>query len=191
MWSELLAWIAALVFCIPGKLGQAIRSAWCHFALGAWGRGSRIGPGAAVIAGKGVFVGVGCHIGPDAFLSADGGRITIGDRTKFNAGVHINASVGGQITFGADCLVGPNVVMRTASHRFDEPSLLISQQGHEVGSIIVEDDVWIAAGAIILPGVTISRGSVIGAGAVVSRSTQPMSINVGVPAKAIRFRGEA
>jgi acetyltransferase-like isoleucine patch superfamily enzyme len=57
-----------------------------------------------------------------------------------------------------------------------------------VKGIVIEDDVWIGAGARILDGVTIARGSVIGAGSVVTKSTQPYSIVVGVPAKIVSSR---
>jgi galactoside O-acetyltransferase len=51
--------------------------------------------------------------------------------------------------------------------------------------IEIEDDVWIGAGAIVLPGVTVGRGAVIGAGAVVTRSVEALSIVAGVPAREI------
>lgn len=56
------------------------------------------------------------------------------------------------------------------------------------GNIIIEDDVWIGQGAIILSGVTIGRGSVIGAGAVVAKDIPPYSIVVGNPGKVIKKR---
>lgn len=55
------------------------------------------------------------------------------------------------------------------------------------GSIIVHDDVWIGAGAIILPGCTIGECSVIGAGAVVTKDVPPFSVVVGNPARVIRM----
>ena len=51
--------------------------------------------------------------------------------------------------------------------------------------IVIEEDCWIGAGAILLPGVTIRRGSVVGAGAVVTKGTLPYSVVAGVPAKII------
>ncbi|HVA26972.1 MAG TPA: acyltransferase [Candidatus Baltobacteraceae bacterium] len=56
--------------------------------------------------------------------------------------------------------------------------------------IRIEDDVWIGAGAVILPGVVVRRGSVIGANAVVTRDTEEYSVNVGIPAKKIRSRDQ-
>ena len=52
-------------------------------------------------------------------------------------------------------------------------------------SVTIEDDVWIGAGAIILPGVTIGRGAIVAAGAVVTRTVAAMTVVAGVPAAAI------
>ena len=54
--------------------------------------------------------------------------------------------------------------------------------------IIVEDDVWIGAGAVILGGVRIGTGSIVGAGSVVTRDVKPFSVVVGTPALMIRKR---
>jgi acetyltransferase-like isoleucine patch superfamily enzyme len=59
------------------------------------------------------------------------------------------------------------------------------------GPIIIGNDVWIGAGAIILSGVTIGDGAVIGAGAVVTQSLPAYSIAIGVPAKVLKFRFSA
>jgi len=58
--------------------------------------------------------------------------------------------------------------------------------GDKVAPIVIEDDAWIGAGAIILPGITIGRGAVVGAGAVVTRDVPPYTIVVGVPARPIK-----
>jgi acetyltransferase-like isoleucine patch superfamily enzyme len=54
--------------------------------------------------------------------------------------------------------------------------------------VIIGDDVWIGARAIILHGVTIGRGSVVAAGAVVARDVPSYAIVGGVPARVIRYR---
>ncbi len=56
------------------------------------------------------------------------------------------------------------------------------------GKIIIEDDVWIGYGSIILSGVTIGQGSIIAAGSVVTNNVEPYSIYGGVPAKLIKKR---
>ena len=50
----------------------------------------------------------------------------------------------------------------------------------------IEDDAWIGAGAIILPGVTIHKGAIVGAGSVVTKDVPPYSIVAGNPARVIR-----
>lgn len=54
--------------------------------------------------------------------------------------------------------------------------------------MIIENDVWIGEGAIILEGVTIKTGAVVGAYAVVTKDVEPYAIVGGVPAKLIRYR---
>ncbi len=56
------------------------------------------------------------------------------------------------------------------------------------GEVRIGNDVWIAANAIILAGVTVGDGAVVAAGAVVTRDVPPMAIVAGVPAKVIRYR---
>jgi galactoside O-acetyltransferase len=129
-------------------------------------------------------------IGLGSFFAADGGSIEVGDNTAFNTGVHINASVGGKIVIGQWCIVGPNVVMRTAGHNYADPREFIRKQGHTARDIRIDEDVWIGANAVILGGVHIGKGAVIGAGAVVTKDVPPLGVAVGVPAKVIKFRGE-
>ena len=52
--------------------------------------------------------------------------------------------------------------------------------------VTIEDDVWIGANAVILPGVTLGKHSVVAAGSVVSRSVPPYSVCAGSPAKVIK-----
>jgi len=189
LFSETLAWVETFFRFMPGRLGIAIRRLWF------WRRFQK---------SENVSIGMGCEfisthtisfeglvsIGKNSFFTAEGGSILVGNNTAFNMNVHINASVGGVIRIGEWCLIGPNVVMRTASHRYDNPNLLIRQQGHFVGDIHIEDDVWIGGNAVILGGVHIGRGAVVGAGAVVTKDVPSMAVVVGVPAKVVKFRGK-
>jgi len=52
--------------------------------------------------------------------------------------------------------------------------------------IVIEDNVWLGGGAILLPGVRIGRNAVVGAGAVVPRNVPPNTVVVGNPARVIR-----
>jgi acetyltransferase-like isoleucine patch superfamily enzyme len=53
--------------------------------------------------------------------------------------------------------------------------------------VVIQNDSWIGAGAIILPGVLIGTGSIVGAGSVVTKDVEPFSIVAGVPAQIIRY----
>lgn len=56
------------------------------------------------------------------------------------------------------------------------------------GTVVIGNDVWIGANAVILPNVKIGDGAIIGAGAIVTKDVEPYTIVVGVPAKPIRKR---
>ena len=61
-------------------------------------------------------------------------------------------------------------------------------EGISKGDIIIADDVWVGAGAIILSGVHIGQGAVVAAGAVITKDVPPYAIVGGVPAKVIKYR---
>lgn len=68
---------------------------------------------------------------------------------------------------------------------------IVKRQGKEAfgkGDIVVDDDVWIGFGSIILSGIHIGQGAVVAAGAVVATDVPPYAIVGGVPAKIIKFR---
>jgi len=94
----------------------------------------------------------------------------------------------GGVHIGDDVYTGPMVQILAVNHVYDDPARPIREQGITAQGIVIEDDVWIGAGAIVLDGVTIGQGSVIGAGAVVADNIPPYSIAVGSPAKPIKDR---
>jgi acetyltransferase-like isoleucine patch superfamily enzyme len=65
---------------------------------------------------------------------------------------------------------------------------MIFQGIRKYDQTIVESDVWIGAGVILLPGITIGTGSIVAAGAVVTKSCEPYSVIGGNPAKLIKKR---
>jgi acetyltransferase-like isoleucine patch superfamily enzyme len=80
-------------------------------------------------------------------------------------------------------MIGPNVNIITAGHPLN-PS---QRRAYiEARPIVIERNVWIAAGATILGGVTVGENSVVGAGAVVTRNVPPNSFVAGVPARVVR-----
>jgi acetyltransferase-like isoleucine patch superfamily enzyme len=117
-------------------------------------------------------------------------EVKIGDRVQFGPDCCIHCD----ISFGNDILIAPRVAfVGRDDHRYDIPgsSIWDSPRGDSYKTI-VEDDVWIGYGAIILSGTTIGTGSIIAAGAVVVKDVPPYSIVGGNPARVItsRFSGE-
>lgn len=126
-----------------------------------------------------------CWIQPGVTL-VHTGRLAVGKTLGINSGTYLNA-IGG-ITLGDHVLIGSNVTISSGKHPIDGREPPIFTRPTVPLPIVIEDDVWIGAGAVIMPGVRLGRGSVIGANAVVTRDTAPYSVNVGVPAQAVRER---
>jgi acetyltransferase-like isoleucine patch superfamily enzyme len=115
-------------------------------------------------------------------------RVTIGVGVSLNLGVMIDACNGGPIDIGANVLIGPYSVIRSADHGFADVTVPIKSQRHEAGPIAIEDDCWLGSHVVVTRNVRIGRGSVIGAHSVVTRDIPPYSVAVGVPAQVIRSR---
>lgn len=114
------------------------------------------------------------------------GKLSIGSHSSINRGSVINC--GGGVTIGNNVLIGPNVTIYSQNHSYIDKKVLIKEQGYDKSPVLIEDDSWVAASCIILPGVKIAQGTVIAAGSVVTKSTEPYSVYAGVPAKKISER---
>ncbi|MFT3752893.1 MAG: DapH/DapD/GlmU-related protein [Paludibacter sp.] len=113
-------------------------------------------------------------------------HINLGIFTRIGKSVFINSDctfldIGG-ITIEDEVLIGPKVNIITEGHPIDpaERKSLI------VKPVVIKRNVWIGAGATILPGVTIGENSVVAAGAIVSKDVPDNVVVVGVPAKVIK-----
>ena len=106
-------------------------------------------------------------------------HLEMGDQIDIGEFTHIRAN--GGVRIGNRVLIASHVVIASRAHPIALPRYGVVEDA----PIVIEDDVWIGAGAIVLPGVTVGRGAVIGAGAVVTRSVEPRTIVAGVPAKEI------
>lgn len=185
--AEFLSWIEAIFCSLPGMIGVMIRRSWYSRRF-AKGRNLLIETGCKFVCPSQINFNGTASMGERNYFNADGGNIIIGNNVAFNIGVNLNSACGGTIDIGADCLIGPGVLMRTADHVFSDPNNLIRKQGHDPKNIIIEDDCWLGANVVVLGGVRIGKGSVIGAGSIVTKNIPSMSIAVGVPAKVIKSR---
>ena len=88
------------------------------------------------------------------------------------------------LMIGDRVAIGPKVTLVT----FSDPNFSKIRRyiGAKHGKIMIKDDAWIEAGAVILPDITIGNGAVVGANAVVTKDVEPYTVVAGVPARAIR-----
>lgn len=119
-----------------------------------------------------VQVGETCYLGPDITLTPFGG----GNADLENISKKI-------LLLGNRVAISPNVSFLCSMH--PEKSKLSKIYG-KTEAIIVEDDVWIGAGAIVLAGIKIQKCSIVGAGAVVTKDVPPFTVVGGSPAKLIK-----
>ncbi|OBT19343.1 hypothetical protein A9263_15185 [Vibrio cyclitrophicus] len=88
------------------------------------------------------------------------------------------------VTIKKNCQIGPSAMFETSQHGllYDK----INGRSTSGSAILVEEGVWIGAGAVITSGVTIGEGAVVAAGAVVIQDVSPYTLVGGVPAKEIK-----
>jgi acetyltransferase-like isoleucine patch superfamily enzyme len=156
-------------------------------------------------------LGHGVYLDEGAYLHACPKGIEIGPGTivMHGAVLHVynfrNMSQSG-IKIGKDSLIGEYSVIRgqggvqigdrvytspftqiiAVNHVFDDPNRPFVQQGITAEGIVIEDDVWLGAGAIITDGVRVGKGAVVAAGAVVTKDVPAHTVVGGVPAKPIK-----
>lgn len=112
-------------------------------------------------------------------------NIVIGDYS----GIGENCVVSTETIIGKWVMMAQDVKIYTSNHRYSSIDIPMCFQGYtEYRPVIIEDDVWIGAGVIILPGVRIGQGAIIGAGSVVTKDVEEYSIVAGNPAKKIKTR---
>lgn len=187
--EEIRDWIDAGFRRLPGRAGSKARVFWLRRRLKALGASPVLGEDVEIMGGGNISIGARFAILRNGILRAHaGGGLRIGDDVSLNTGVFIDAAGGGCIEIGDGALIGPNVIMRASNHSFDDPSRPMREQGHSPGRIVLKEDVWLGAGAVVVPGVTIGEHAIVGAGAVVTRDVEPWTIVGGVPAKPIGKR---
>jgi acetyltransferase-like isoleucine patch superfamily enzyme len=163
LWLE--DWLGVLVRSCPGAIGYGLRWLLARALFARLDGPCFLYAGARLIHCYGIRAGSNLRINSGAFIDARGG-----------------------LTIGSDVLIGPNVVIVTSEHQWNDASLPIVMQGHRPAPVEIGDDVWIGANATLMPGVRVASGTVVAAGAVVTTDTMPYAIVAGVPARRIGER---
>jgi acetyltransferase-like isoleucine patch superfamily enzyme len=116
-------------------------------------------------------------------------NISIGNHVYINKHVFLEALGDAHITIGNNVMIGRYTYIVTILHGTKRNIPMIDQP-NTYQSVTIEDDVWIGANVIILPGVTVGKGAIVGAGAVVTKDVLPYTVVGGVPARLIKQRGK-
>jgi len=149
----------------------------------------RIGNSVTFVGQTNIRLGAGVVLYDGSVFDASGshGSLSIGEGSHVDRNCIFYAQ--GGITLGALCAVASNVVVYSQSNQFGlGPERPVVHQPRIHAPVEIGDDVWIGAGAIVLPGVSIGSHAVVGAGAVVTRDVDPYAIVGGVPARPIGSR---
>jgi len=195
---------------IPTILGVAVRSVLYRLILKMDGFAA-IENGVRLRFTNNIKLGHGVYLDQGAYLHACPRGIEIGSGTIVmhgailhvynfrdmpHSGIKIgcNSLVGeysvirgqGGVQIGDRVYTSPFTQIIAVNHVFDDPNRPFIEQGITAEGIIIEDDVWLGAGAIITDGVRVGKGAVVAAGAVVTKDVPPHTVVGGVPAKLIK-----
>ncbi|HEU5321016.1 MAG TPA: acyltransferase [Methylomirabilota bacterium] len=162
--GEVRIWKQFLLSLVPGRIGSRLRGMGLGF--GRRGRDLRISE----------LTWIRC---PE--------NVTLGDHVRINTLVYLDAT--GGIEIGSYVGIGHGSQVHSTNHHYDDVDVPYYLQGYEHAKVVIEDDVWVGAGSIIVAGVRLGRGTVVAAGSVVTRDTEPYSVVAGVPARLIKYRG--
>jgi acetyltransferase-like isoleucine patch superfamily enzyme len=114
--------------------------------------------------------------------------VEIGESSYINSGCVLYSGNG--ITIGKNVLVAANCTFAPVNHAYMAKDKTIMEQRFKEskGGIIIEDDVWIGAGVIILDGAYIKKGTVIGAASMVGITTEAYGVYYGNPLTLKKYR---
>ena len=134
--------------------------------------------------GAQIQIGKNTYIASGSFFSA-GKRVDLGRENYIGRNAYLSC----HLTLARKVMVASDVAFVGGDHKFDNIDDYIMDSGRdEIKEIIVEEDVWIGHGAIILHGVKLATGCIVGAGSVVTKDVGEFEIVAGNPAKYVRHR---
>lgn len=176
------------------RFGERIAVACDRLRAAVWrARGASLGPKTRI--GRGCTVtrpwtiasGQRVQIEHDAYLKTvdDAARITLGEHAFIGFGTELDIAL--ELHVGRHALIAPGCFITDHTHGRRAGSL-IDEQGIDARAVVIGNDAWLGAHAVVLPGVRIGEGAIVGAGAVVTRDVPVGAIVAGVPARIIGRR---
>jgi len=136
---------------------------------------------------EGVVIGDNVILSRNCVVQGKTGPVVLGEKADIGCNcIFTSASgifLGKSVLMGANCYIGGG---RYLSDRLDIP--MMEQGLYSKGPVVIQNDVWLGAGVVVLDGVRVGNGCILGAGAVVTRDLPDYSIAAGVPARVIGTR---
>ena len=135
---------------------------------------------------------IGANVMIDAFVkikfTGGLGDVTIGENSNVNSGTVIYSGNG--VTIGSNVLIAANCTFAPTNHEYARRDIPIREQRFKPskGGIVIEDDVWIGSNCVLLDGAILRKGCILGANSLVTGELEPYSVNVGSPAKLLKYR---
>lgn len=164
-----------------------------RFRFAEYGRDVFIHPKAVISRPEYMVVGDGCRIGAYASIylhpleKGHKGPLLVLGKGVF-VGIRSVISAHYRVELRDHVLLGPNVVIADAHHRYEDVTVPIRKAGMtEKSFVVIEEEVWIGFNSCIFRGVNVGRHSVVGANSVVNADVPPYSVVVGSPARVVRW----
>jgi acetyltransferase-like isoleucine patch superfamily enzyme len=136
---------------------------------------------------EGITIGNDVIISRNCVIQGKTAPVTIGNKTDIGCNVILSSGggihIGNHVLIAGNCYVGGG---RYVSDRLDIP--MMEQGVYTKGPVVIGDDVWLGAGAVVLDGIKIGKGAIVGAGAVVTKDLPDYATAAGIPAKVIKMR---
>jgi acetyltransferase-like isoleucine patch superfamily enzyme len=140
---------------------------------------------------RGLFRGHGANFWFDPAGTYSFRNITVGHDVNLGLKPIIYAEMS-EVVIGNKVMFGPEVVVVGGGHNVHVVGNFMvdvkEKTGNEDLGVVIGDDVWVGARALILRGVDVGRGSIVGAGAIVTKSVPPYAVVAGSPAHVVGFR---
>ena len=159
---RLIATTIGAVKRLSDGIARRFRIGWCHCILGA--------------------LGSGAIIDQDVIFYVPG-NIFVGNKVVINRGVLLQGSPGGKISIGDGCVISYRAMLLTAGLKVPFSG---ADRQHWHNDIVIGNDVWLCAGAIVLPGTVIEDNVVVAAGAVARGHLNSGWYYGGIPAKPLK-----
>ncbi len=163
-----------------------------RFRFADYGRDVYIHPKAIISRPEYMAVGDGCRIGAYASVylhpleKGHTGPLLVLGKGVF-VGIRSIISAHYRVELRDNVLLGPNVLIADAHHRYEDVTVPIRNAGMTGKSfVVIEEEAWIGMNSCIFRGVTVGRHSVVGANSVVNADVPPYSVVVGIPARVVR-----